>query len=56
VRTVVNELFPLAQQAPNTSIWHVRNEPQTPWEALSRLIPVSESVKGYGGFFDVQGR
>jgi len=50
VRTVVNEKFPLAQQAPNTSIWFVKNE-QTPWEVLRQLIPVSESYQGYGGFF-----
>ncbi len=51
VRTVVDELFPHAQQAPNTSIWFVKNgPPPTPWEMIKDL-PVSESYEGYGGFF-----
>ncbi len=51
VRTVVNELFPHAQQAPNTSIWNVKNEPLAPWELLKTYAPVSEPQKGHGGFF-----
>ncbi len=51
VRDCVDEMFPHAQQAPNTSIWHVKNEPITPWGLLKTYAPVSESYKGYGGFF-----
>lgn len=51
VRTVVNEMFPDAQQVPNTSIWHVRPTPESAWDSLRRTIPVSEPFGEYGGFF-----
>ncbi len=51
VRTCVDEMEPDAQQAPNTSIWHVKNERLTPWQQLKTYAPVSESYNGYGGFF-----
>lgn len=51
VREVVTEMFPDAQQAPNTSIWHVRPKPESAWDSLRRTIPVSEPYQGYGGFF-----
>jgi hypothetical protein len=52
VRQAVDELYPHAQQAPNTSIWHVKNgPPPSPWQQLSQLIPVSECYQSYGGFF-----
>ncbi len=51
VRDCVDEMFPHAQQAPNTSIWHVKNKTLTPWEVLQTYAPVSEPQKGYEGFF-----
>ncbi len=52
VRQCVDEMFPDAQQASNTSIWHVKNKTLTPWEVFEAYAPVSGPQKGYGGFFN----
>lgn len=59
VRTVVNEMFPDAQQAPDTSIWHVRKKDTREQfhaaldqQNMPRIgYPASQSAVGYDGFF-----
>jgi hypothetical protein len=48
VRECVDTMFPEAIQPPDTTIWTVKD--MSAWERLQQL-PVTESYKGYGGFF-----